>query len=202
MAHRSYAPAGTENFEIVPAGSHVAVCCLVCFVGWQESMFNGRKEVHPKMLFTWELVNEKMADGKNFTISAIYTDSLHSKANMRKMLECWRSRPFSKEELSGFDIIKVLGTPCIVSVMHLEKDKETKARVTAVSKLPKGTAKPEGTVAPLYYTVEPEDPDCCDSMMLPKWIREICHKQVSPPADKREQEAPPDSTSDDSDIPF
>ena len=41
------------------------------------------------------------------TISATYTLSLGERSNLRKMLESWRSRAFTPEELQGFDLEKV-----------------------------------------------------------------------------------------------
>ncbi len=201
MSYKASAPAGAEKFETVPAGTHLAVCCIVAYVGWQKSLFNGKEECHPKVVFTWELVNEKMKDGKPFVISAVYTSSLHSKANMRKMLECWRSRPFNKEELAGFDIMKVLGKPCLVSVIHKEVNKDIKARVQAVSATPRGTPAPSFVSPPLYYSVEPHDPDSCDILMLPEWIRKICAAAVPPP-NSGETGPPPGQTSEVEDIPF
>jgi hypothetical protein len=65
--------------------------------------------------------------------------SLHEKANLRKFLESWRGRAFTKEELDGFDIFTVLGVVGQVQVIHnVGDDGQTYANVKAVMPLPKG----------------------------------------------------------------
>lgn len=199
MAHKSSAP-DTEAFELVPAGTHLAICCAVVYMGWQEGEYKGKKECHPKILFMWEICNEKDKDGKPFTICAFYTDSLHGKANMRKMLETWRSKGFTDSELRGFDVTKVLGKPCMISVIHKEIDRDIKARVQSVSSVPRGTRTPLGVNQQLYYTVEPGDPDSCEKFMLPEWIQKWCDK-ARPAPGKPDGTAPPDATYED-EIPF
>ncbi|MHA1379626.1 MAG: hypothetical protein ACTSRG_14730 [Candidatus Helarchaeota archaeon] len=44
--------------------------------------------------------------------------SLHAKATMRKFLESWRGKKFTKEELEGFDLQKILGKPCQLQIIH------------------------------------------------------------------------------------
>jgi hypothetical protein len=204
MSHKSSAPAG-KDFEIVPAGTHLAMCCTVAFLGWhQPPPYNGKKsDKQPQMLFTWELCEEMMKDGKPFTISGIYKDSLHVKAGMRKVLECWRGKRFTEEELQGFDVIKLLGKPCFLAIIHKEvgEDKELKAKISAVSKVTKGTKPPAMVNPPLYYTVEHGDPDSCDVLMLPEWIQKKCAARLDAPTDKARQEPPLSEESDD-EIPF
>jgi hypothetical protein len=199
MAHKSSAPSGGADFELIPAGAHVAVCCTVAFLGWHKTEYKGKTAVKAKTAFTWELVNEKMKDGKPFTISKVFTDSLHKKADMRAMLESWRSRVFSDEELKGFEITKVLGKACSVTVIHSEKDGDTKARVSAVSSLTKGTAKPDGINPPLYYTVEKGDPESCDILQLPKWMQEMVLSSLPEPKGKPQQHV---DKGDDDETPF
>lgn len=204
MAHKSSAPTGGENFELVPAGSHLAICCIVAYIGYHKSPgFNGKPpENRPKMVYIWELCEKTTKEGKPFTIACIHTDSLHAKANMRKMLECWRSRPFTSEELRGFEINKVLGKPCIVSVIHKEKnndDHELAARVQAVLAVPKGTKCPEPRLPLLYYSVD-GDPESCDILMLPEWIRKMALARVDAPVAKAVEQKPEEEV--ETEIPF
>lgn len=79
-----------------------------------------------------------MEDGRPFTVRKIYTASLHEKSNLHKDLKAWRGRPFTAEELAGFDLEKVLGAPCQVLVQHTEKDGSVWANVAAVMKAAPG----------------------------------------------------------------
>lgn len=205
MSHKSSSPAGADDFEMVPAGTHVGTCCLVAFIGWHMSpAFKDKQpEVQAQMLFTFELTDEKMKDGKPFLISAIHKDSLHVKANMRKMLECWRGKGFTNEELRGFEVIKLLGKSCFVAVIHKEtgEQKELKARIAAVSKVTKKTEVSPLVSPPLYYTVEIGDPDSCDKLMLPQWVQKKVDASLPPPKARKAEPAisPGD---EDEELPF
>ena len=201
MAHKTSAPGGGDSYELIPAGSHVATCCIVAFIGWHPNPFQSGKLV-PKTVFSFELADERNKEGKPFTISLIMRDSLHVKAEMRKMLENWRSKPFTNDELRGFEITKVLGQACMVSVIHKDSNGEKKARIGSVSKLPKTVTKPAMTSPPLYYTIEPGDPDCCDALLLPDWLQKLIRNAKQELGEPLDVSQPPAVDDTDSDTPF
>ena len=55
---------------------------------------------------------------KPFSIGKEYTLSLSSKSNLYKDLVSWRGKPFTEEELEGFDLSKLLGKPCQIQIIH------------------------------------------------------------------------------------
>src|SRR3990167_2490369 len=64
------------------------------------------------------------------------------KANLRKHLEAWRGKKFTKEELDGFDVEKLLGVNCQLQVIHnLSDNGGTFANVQAIVPLGKGMVK-------------------------------------------------------------
>jgi hypothetical protein len=73
-------------------------------------------------------------------LSKEFTISLAEKANLRKFLESWRGQNFTKEELEGFDIDKLLGAKCLMSIKHKEPNAEGKIwpEISGVALLPKG----------------------------------------------------------------
>lgn len=113
--------------ELIPAGIHLAKCISIIDLGTQKIIFEKKeKEVH-QVRFEFELLNLKYTyedkdtkeevettkvTWKNFTIS------LHAKATMRKFLESWRGRKFTKEELERFDLSKILGKNCQLQIIH------------------------------------------------------------------------------------
>jgi hypothetical protein len=127
------------NFNPAPAGLSSAVCLDVVDMGVLKQTWNGKeKEVH-KCRFLWEIA-ELMEDGRRFTIGKWYTVSLHEKSTLRKDLKSWRGRDFTKEELAGFDLEKVVGARCRLVIMHEEKAGKTYANVTAIMPSDKATA--------------------------------------------------------------
>lgn len=112
-------------------------------LGTQESTWQGKVSKRRKVLLKWEL-DEAMADGRPFIVTARYTASLAEKAVLRAHLEAWRGKAFTAEELRGFDLGKLLGAPCMVTLVQNGEY----VNVQGVSKLPKGMA-PLMPTAPL-----------------------------------------------------
>lgn len=135
-----YASDSGEHFEQAPAGNHVARCIRLIDLGTQRGEYQGKPIVRNQVLVTWELCNEMMEDGKPFSVSRFYTNSLNEKANLRADLESWRGRAFSPEELVKFDLQGILGKPCMLNVVHSDKGK---AQVSSIATLPKGMTAPE-----------------------------------------------------------
>jgi hypothetical protein len=107
---------GTETYVPAPQGLHAAVCVGVIDRGIKETPW-GKK---PKVMLVWE-IETRMENGRPFTIHKHYTRSLHEKSNLHKDLEAWRGKSFTPDEIAGFDLEKLLGTQCQVTVEHKER---------------------------------------------------------------------------------
>lgn len=131
------------NFEMTPEGVHIARCYRMVDLGTQESEFQGQKKTQRKIMIGWELLgDDRMADGNTFAISKRYTLSMHEKAQLRRDLEAWRGRAFTREEEAQFDVSRVLGTYCMLNIMHEERNGKTYANIASIMPLPKGMPKP------------------------------------------------------------
>jgi hypothetical protein len=129
---------GGGTFTPAPEGVHAAVCVDVVDLGMVESQWGKR----PKCRIVWE-IEETMEDGKRFIVGKQYTLSLHQKSALFKDLKSWRGRPFTDEELAGFDLEKVIGAPAQLVIGHEDKDGTVYANVTAIIKATKAL-KPSG----------------------------------------------------------
>ena len=173
-----------DDFEITPEGTHIATCYLVVDLGHQKTTYKGIEKVKPQVLIGWELTNELMSDGRPFAASRIYNSFFSEKANLRKDLESWRGRKFSEEELQGFDISKLCGVPCQVTITHSEGEK-TYANVTTVTGLPKGVKAPQLVNDRVVYQIG----DATAFQKLPEWIQKKIENAVEP-VEKAESENP------------
>jgi hypothetical protein len=126
----------TSNYIPCPAGTWAAVCVDVVDLGMLKVSFGGKDKTQHKIRIVWQIA-EVRPDNKPFDVSKRYTLSLHEKAGLRKDLESWRGRPFSQQELEGFDVETVLNVPCLLNVMEQKKGTDTYANVTAIMRLPK-----------------------------------------------------------------
>lgn len=146
---------GSGNFEQAPIGSHVARCVKVIDIGTQKGEYQGQVTIKRQVIIGWELPNELMTEGdfagKPFTVSKFYTASLNEKATLRKDLANWRGRDFTEQELLGFDAKNILGKPCMISIIHNEKQK---AKVSGVMALPKGMQVPDMINEPVFFSLD------------------------------------------------
>jgi hypothetical protein len=134
-----------------------------------------------------------MAIGSKFTLS------LHEKAALRKILQSWRGRAFTPDELKKFDVTTILGKPCLITVTHSPKDGGgVYANVGAVAKLPPGIPAPTLESEPFIY-----DADNLDSFdKLRPWLQDLikAQKQEDEPEPRGE---PQHAYADlDDDVPF
>ncbi len=120
------ARAGGGSFELAPAGIHPARCFQIIDLGVQETQFlddDGMPKTIMQVRFVWELLDVMRQDGKPFTVSRDFTNSLNEKSKLLPFLESWRGQKFTEQELQGFELPKVIGTYCQVQIMHKQTKK-------------------------------------------------------------------------------
>lgn len=196
---------GGGDFKPVPAGTHVGICVLVADLGVQPG---GKYDPKRKVYVRWELPNEvvewKDKDGNTrsgpMVIGKQYTLSLSEKANLRHDLESWRGKTFTEAELKGFDIVNVLGKPCMIGVTHNKQKDKTYANISAVMGLTKGVTAPAPSNKPLWYSPEEHDQGVFDS--LPKWLQESIQNRQREQSQAADAPAPTADEGFDDDIPF
>ena len=168
----------TRVWTQAPEGLHQAVCCDVVDLGLVKTEWGEKPKV--RLVFQLalfaedgvELYNPDFTEvDKRFEVNRPFGLSLSEKSLLRPFLESWRGRKFTKEELEGFDLEKLIGVNCQVQIIHNITDQgKTYANIQAVVPLGRGMAKihaqdyvrvqdraathSEGTVAPH------DDPDC------------------------------------------
>lgn len=144
-----------STFKPAPAGTHLAICRQVIDLGHQFSQFYGK--VQHKVLIAWELPEEHNEEGKPFMVFQRFTMSLSKNANLRAILEAWRGRAFTSEELKGFNLNNIVGKPCMLNIAHREEDGNTYTDVSTVMALPKGMKAPEPVHPAIVFDIEEFD---------------------------------------------
>lgn len=144
----------------IPAGLHVGRCYMVIDVGTHhDEMYDkDRREV----ILGWEVPDERITitkDGEQKdlprVVSKKFTASLGDKATLRKFLEAWRGKEFTKAELDGFDLKNILGKPCQLLVTHKTSQKgNSYAALTAVMPIGKGMVCGKQENPDLWYAME------------------------------------------------
>ncbi len=149
---------GNGDFEQAPVGTHLARCIRLIDLGTQFGEYQGKPNQARKVVCSWELPNATMATGeyagKPFIVGKWYTASIGEKANLRKDLVNWRGRDFTEDELKGFDVKKLLGVACLLSITANDKGK---SRVTGIMKPPPGTECPPQVNPSVYFSLERDE---------------------------------------------
>jgi len=136
-----------QNREKVPSGTHIARCYEMIHIGTVTWEYLGEVKETDKVRITFELPGEMRKFNEEemqpMVISKEYTLSMHEKANLRKDLESWRGKSFTEAEARDFDILKLIGVPCSLGVIHREnKNGNVYANISSLSGLPKGVDAP------------------------------------------------------------
>ena len=147
------------DFTPPPSGTHPAICYRVIDLGTQKVEWKGQIKFQRKVLLSWELPTERMDDDRPFTISQRYTFSTHEKARLRQDLESWRGKRFTEADFGegGFDIKNILSKPCLLSIVHNEKEGGgVYANIHSVGAFPKGMEVSPQTNPSLYLALMPD----------------------------------------------
>lgn len=136
------ATVGKER-SILEEGIFNGVCSKLIDMGVQynERFDNSARKIR---LF-WEIIGETIeVNGEELPrqVSREFTLSLNEKSRLRQMLQSWRGKAFTAEELQGFDLKHVLGAGCQLQIIHKEGNNGTYANVETVMALPKGMKLP------------------------------------------------------------
>lgn len=163
---------GNGDFELTPAGNHLARIYSIVDIGDQEYTDpQGKVSNNRKVVYSFELVNEHMQDGRPFVISKFYTASLHDKASLTADLNSLRGVKMTKEDKAKFDDQALLDMPCMVNVVHSEKmGGGIQAKVSGLSAVPKGLEVPNLTNTIVYFDLDNQIQGMLE--LVPDWISE------------------------------
>lgn len=124
------AKAKAGDFTAAPEGLWPAVCCDVVDLGMVMNAQWGEKHM---IKIIWQLEEIDPKSKKPFIVIRRFGLSLSEKSHLRPILESWRGKKFTTEELAGFDLEKLIGANCQVQVIHnILKDGAVFANVQAV----------------------------------------------------------------------
>ncbi len=139
-------PPKKTQFEVVPAGNHVARLYEIIHIGTIPTTFKGEEKMTDKIRLTFELCNErkefKEGEGeKPFSISREFTYSFGAKGHLRPFIEGLTGEKILDDEHP--DLEALLGKACLLNVVHADSDGRTYANIQNASPLPKGMEAPD-----------------------------------------------------------
>jgi hypothetical protein len=183
---------GGRDFEPVPEGVHFAICREVIHIGMQPGF--GTYPAKEKVYFGFEIPGvhvEWEKDGKKQTgpakIGTTFTLSIAEKSNLRPFLKSWRGKDFTPEEAADFDVTRLLGKVCQLSVVHTQKGDKVYANVSGAFGLSEeqkvqlkadpSKGVPKGEL--LVYTPAAHDQAVFEK--LPQWLQKKISERIKEP---------------------
>jgi hypothetical protein len=209
-------PEGGE-FKPVPAGMQSFVCTGLIDLGIQPGNVHQGKVFEPahKIALIFQFPDHLTEGrdgqpGRPMTIIETFTASMGKKANLRKLIEGWFSKPFPSDEVAWeFDAKKLLNRAGLANIAHEPKGDKIRAKIVSLNPLPKGMPVPSAVGEPTVY--EPDMDQAAKKAVydrLPEWIQKKLNEQVppKPKADKVSDDGAgadlPPSDEPEDDIPF
>ena len=136
--------------EQAPAGNSPAVLVALVDLGTQHEEYQTEAKWQRKALLVWELPTRKKANGRPHVIDAVVTLSLNEKSKLRKWAETMQGVKIA--DGAPFDVTRLVGRPCLLSVLHSDKGY---AKVEAVTGFPDmGVPPPAATVPPFVCSLD------------------------------------------------
>ena len=133
------------NFIPHPEGQFAARCVDIIDLGVKPETYPGQdtREVQKTALvFASGELNE---DGFLHVVWGEYTNSMHEKANLRRLLEQWRGKAYTDDEAkTGVPLHKLHNQPALIVVEHKTSQRgRTYARISSITPLPRQMEPPD-----------------------------------------------------------
>lgn len=143
------------NFEQAPTGIHKAKLFSILDLGTQRGEYKGEPTKNRQLHFTWELVNKTKTDGKPYTISRFYNQSLGENSNFIKDLTSWfgaapavPSKPEEKKAFVDELLHSLIGKGCQLVIIA---DSNGKHKISTITGLGEDDVLPDGLVNETVY---------------------------------------------------
>lgn len=121
-----YTAVGEGGYKQPPTGNQIGRCYQILDIGTQHSEWQGKPTSNNQIILTFELPKQLMDDGRPYSVSLFINNFLGTpkkKSKLRILLETWRNKPFTEDEMARFDLNKVLGKAGIVTLIEKESGK-------------------------------------------------------------------------------
>jgi len=165
--------------ELIPAGTYLARCYSMVHLGTVKQSYLGEEKWTNLVRITWELPTELRCFNADkgeqpCVISKEVTLSMNEKSTLRALLTGWRGKAFTDDEAKEFDVTKLLGKACMISIFHqASKSNPEKSyeRIASISPVMKGMECPPQVNPSFEFSVGEYNQDKFDTM--PEFLKEM-----------------------------
>ena len=160
-----------EKIPPIGEGTYQAICTGIIDLGLQKS--EKFEKTQPKVMIMWSFPTETIKVKEEElprVISKEYTNSLGEKSNLTRDLQAWRGKNFTQEELNGFNLLNVLNVPCLMQIIHDERNGNTYPKISSIMALPKNMPKSEKEIQSTIFDFDGKE-TWNSYHIIPTWIQ-------------------------------
>jgi hypothetical protein len=146
-----------------------AVCSGVVDLGSRKNQFGNNVR---SVLIQFEIPEIRSDEDKPRVQSRMFTLSMHEKSRLRELLESWRGKRFTEEDLKDkkWDVCQMIGENAMLQILHDKKGENTYAKIKNI--LPyKGEKKAPELDQIQFSLAESVDDDML--LLLPEWMQKM-----------------------------
>ncbi len=183
----------------VDAGPTRGICYMCVDLGTSLSEFDGKMK--RQVLLGFELPDfeeSSKVDGRDVTyrrtINKFATLSMNEKATLRKMLEAWRGKVFTDEEIKSYDLFSVVGQTALINIVHKMSNGQPKADIGSITALPRGMSACKSDHPEIRFSMSDPVHNVLTGDIQP-WVQNIVMKSnewIAVHGDPAGAESPPD----------
>jgi hypothetical protein len=170
----------SQKRDIIPSGSYPARCISMIDIGTIPTEYLGEKKSRTVIRLVFELptltkVFNPDKGEQPYVIHREFTKSLHEKSALLPFLNNWRGKALTPEDCMGFDLSKLLGAECLLSIVHNPVGDRTYANIGGISTLPKGLVCPAQFNHSLIWDYQDnfnQELVSEENDIIPNWLRE------------------------------
>ena len=135
--------------DIIPSGSYPARCISMIDIGTIPTEWQGEKKSRTLIRLKFELptltkVFNPDKGEQPYVIHREFTKSLHEKSKLLPFLNNWRGKTLTEDDCKFFDLSKLLGAECLLSIVHNTVGDRTYANIGGISTIPTGLVQRPG----------------------------------------------------------
>jgi len=169
----------TSSFEKPEPGMYIARCYLAAQLGLQKSTWEDVITYKDKVRLCFELPNDLVQEGnyagQPLSVHNDFNISFAPNSRLRQDLEAWRGKPFTAEELAGFDLMNIVGAPCMINIVHSKCGNF--ANIKSISPMLKGTECPAQVNQSVKFSLE--DSTTEEFEALPEYLQKKINRDGS-----------------------
>lgn len=158
MKIRTIQHATRASHSLITVGQHLSVCTGLVDLGTQASNFAGYQTIAPKLMAFFDVVDQvHPQSGKPLGIAKMYSASMHAKSRLRKDVESWFGEFSSRDEADMFELRRMLGQHCHLTIEHTDNAVAPRAVIAAILPVPDDIKLPAAANEPLYFMLDRPD---------------------------------------------